>query len=128
MDKYTLGRQRIDEVLGNVDAIFDPIQKFSPEFAKYIVEVGYGDFYARKGIDDKMREAMAVACLIGQGITGAPLKVHLGAMLRAGWKKEEIVEMLIFLVAFIGFPMTGTALGLLREAIEENTIKPRNGR
>ena len=119
-EKIEIGKQRIKEVLGgDADAIIESFAKVSPDFADYVVGYGYGDIYARKGISDKHREMAAVACLIGQGNTGLPLRTHMKGMLNVGWTKEEIAEVLILLTGYAGFPSCVEALGTLKEVLNE---------
>ena len=116
MDKLELGKKKIKEVLGaDVDSLIASFNEISPDFAKYVVEMAYGDFYSRAGLSDKTREVAAIAALIGQGNTGLPLHAHLKGMLNVGWSKEEIVEVLIFLIVFVGFPPIVDALNVAKE-------------
>ena len=82
----------------------DTFSAISKDFSKYVVELAYGDFYAREGIFDKMREVAIVSSLIAQGNTGVPLKAHLRGMLNVGYTKKEIIELLLFLIPCVGFP------------------------
>jgi 4-carboxymuconolactone decarboxylase len=105
MSKSQLGKKRILEILGpSAEQIIQNLSEISPDFANYIIEIGYGEFYSRPGISDKEREQAAVACLIGQGNTGLPLKAHMRGMLNVGYKKSDIIELLIFLIPYVGFP------------------------
>lgn len=120
MNKNVIGRRRLKEILGekseNIIKMFEAI---SPDFANYVVEFAYGDLYTRKNFSDKYRELAAVACLIGQGNTGLPLKAHLNGMLNVGWSKEEIIELLIFLVGYAGFPPCVEAINIFKQVLEE---------
>jgi 4-carboxymuconolactone decarboxylase len=117
------GKQRMKEILGekseNIIKMFEAI---SPDFANYITDFAYGDIYSRKGFLDKQRELAAVACLIGQGNTGLPLKAHLTGMLNVGWTKQDIIELLIFLVGYVGFPSCVDAILTLKQIVEETEI------
>lgn len=120
MNKRDTGKQRINEVLGtNADNIIKMFESVSPDFANYVVDFAYGDLYTRPGFTDKYRELAAVACMIGQGNTGLPLKAHLRGMLNTGWTKNEIIEAIIFLIGFAGFPSCVEAITLLKEISEE---------
>lgn len=122
MNKHEIGKKRIREIIGDkAENIIQMFEAISPDFANYIVDFGYGDLYARDGLSDKYRELAAVACLIGQGNTGLPLKAHLKGMLNVGWTKEEIIELLIFLVGYKGFPDCVNAMLVLKEIINETT-------
>lgn len=120
MDKLEKGKIRIKEILGPAsDQIIANLSAISKDFANYIVEFGYGDVYSRPGLTDKIREVAAVACLIGQGNTGVPLKSHLRGMLNVGHTKHEVLELLIYLIPYVGFPAIVEAMitadGLFKE-------------
>lgn len=120
MTKKEIGKKRIEEILGKKsEEIIKSFEVISPDFANYIVEFGYGDLYNRSGLSDKDRELAAVACLMGQNQTGLPLYAHLNGMLNVGWKKEEIIELIIFLVAYAGFPISVSAIGVLKQILTE---------
>lgn len=122
MNKKEIGLQRAKDILGSkVDNIISSFAKTSPDFAKYVVEYGYADLYTREGFSDKNRELAVVACLIGQGNTGLPLKAHMNGMLNVGWSKDEIVETLILLTGFAGFPSCVDALLTLQTVLDERS-------
>lgn len=120
MDKKEIGLKRMQEILGSgAEKIVENFESISPDFAKYVVELAYGDFYARPGITDKHREIAIVSCLIGQGNTGFPLKSHLKGMLNVGHTKEDIIELLIFLIPCTGFPNIVGAIATAQELFDE---------
>lgn len=120
-NKYETGLKRIQEVLGDkAPAIIKSFEKISPDFANYIVEFGYGDLYTRSGLSDKSRELAAVASLMGQGNTGTAIKVHLQGMLNVGWSKQEILELIIFLTGYCGFPTTVDAIKIADEVFNSH--------
>lgn len=108
------GLKRLEEILGpSGKKIVESFHKESPDFAKLIVNYGYGTLYTRKTFSDKEKELVAVTSLISQGKTGIPLKAHIQGMLNVGWKKEEIIELFIFLTGYIGFPSAVEAFKVL---------------
>lgn len=120
MNKRDTGKKRIKEILGErSENIIQMFNNISPDFANYVLDFAYGDLYAREGFSDKYRELAAVACLIGQGNTGLPLKAHLNGMLNVGWTKAEIIELLIFLIGYVGFPPCVEAITVVKQIIEE---------
>lgn len=119
MNRHDLGKKRLTDILGDkAEEVINTFESISPDFAKYVVDFGYGDLYAREGMSDKLREFAAVSCLIGQGNTGLPLKSHLKGMLNVGWTKEQIVELLIFLVGYKGFPSSVDAILQLKDLVD----------
>lgn len=119
MNQHENGMRRMREILGpNADTVIENLSKISPDFAHYVVDFSYGDIYSRPGLSDKMREAMAVACLMGQGNTKLPLKSHIKGMLNVGWQKEEIIEIIIFLTIYCGFPTAVDTMAIAQEVFE----------
>lgn len=119
MSKREIGLKRIEEILGsNAVNLINNFSEISPDFANYIIEFGYGELYTRQDISDKSRELAAVANLIGQGNTGLPLKAHIQGMLNVGWTKQEIIEVIIFLVGYSGFPKAVDAIKTAKEVFD----------
>ena len=120
MSKREIGTQRIKQIIGEKsENILKMFEEISPDFANYVLDFGYGDLYARPGFSDKYRELAAVACLIGQRNTGLPLKAHFHGMFNVGWTKEDILELLIFLLGYAGFPPCVDAIMMLKQVIDE---------
>jgi 4-carboxymuconolactone decarboxylase len=120
MNKHEIGKKRIREIIGDkAESMIQMFEAISPDFSNYIVDFAYGDLYTRDGFSDKYRELAAVSCLIGQGNIGLPLKAHLVGMLNVGWTKEEIIELLIFLIGYKGFPDCVNAILVFKEIISE---------
>jgi len=116
MQNREIGRKRIKEILGEKsEEIIKKFESISPDFANYILDFAYGDLYTREGFPDKYRELAAVACLIGQGNTGLPLKAHIKGMLNVGWTKNEVIELIIFLIGYSGFPVCVEAINIINE-------------
>ena len=119
-DKKALGIKRMQEILGpQAPELVEMFSAISEDFSKYVVELAYGDFYAREGLSDKMREVAIVSTLIGQGNTGLPLKAHLRGMLNVGHTKKEIIELLLFLIPCAGFPYIVDAMLTAQSVFEE---------
>ncbi len=120
MDKYQIGLERAREVLGEqADQNIEMLSQICPDFAKYAVEFVYGDIFCRPLCTDKTRELAIVSCLIGQHNTGMPLKAHLSGMLQVGWTQEEILELLILLAPYVGFPSALEAMSLFKVILDE---------
>lgn len=120
MDKHAIGKQRIKDILGEKsEHLIKQFEMISPDFANYVIDFGYGDIYSRSGFSDKSRELAAVACLIGQKNTGLALKAHFNGMLNVGWTKNEIIELIIFLIGYIGFPSCVEAMNTFKQIIDE---------
>jgi len=91
---------------GTGEAVVRSFEDVAPEIGQMIVEHSYGDIFCRPGIDPKTRELTACAALAGRATktTETPLRVHINAALNVGASREEIVETLLNMVAYFGFP------------------------
>lgn len=115
-----LREKRCRDILGkDADMIMDGFRKISPDFAEYIMQIIFGDLYQREGLTDKDRELAVVANLIGQGKVGFPLRVHIGGMLNVGWTEQEVIESLILLIGYVGFPSIVEAMKTAQEVFSE---------
>jgi alkylhydroperoxidase/carboxymuconolactone decarboxylase family protein YurZ len=43
-------------------------------------------------------------------------------MLNAGWSKNEIIEVIIYLIGYVGFPLTLEAMKAVHEVTESNKV------
>ncbi|TDV01705.1 4-carboxymuconolactone decarboxylase [Paraburkholderia caballeronis] len=83
-----------------VDALAD----IAPDFARYLLEFPFGDIYARPGLDVRAREIATIAALTALGNAGPQLKVHIAAGLNVGLDRREIVETIMQMAVYAGFP------------------------
>ncbi len=113
------GLDRLHDILGeNGKTVVERLTKISPDFAEYIVNFVYADLYARPGLSDKERELIVVTSLISQGNTGIPLKTHIHGMLNVGWTQAQIIELIIFITCYTGFPAAVDALVTAQEVFD----------
>lgn len=91
--------------------------ELAPFFSRWVYESVFGDFYAREELDLKTRVLITMVALSVQGRT-ASLKGYIGASLRAGWSREEIVEALVQLAPYQGVPLTHDALAAAKEVFD----------
>ncbi len=76
----------------------------APDFARYLLEFPFGDIYSRPGLDLRAREIATVAALTALGTATPQLKVHIAASLNVGLSREEIVEIIMQMAVYAGFP------------------------
>ena len=85
------------------------------DFARYLIEFPFGDIYSRPGLDLRSREIAVIAALTALGNATPQLKVHLQAALNVGVTREEIVEVLMQMAVYAGFPAALNGLAAARE-------------
>lgn len=87
----------------------------APDFANYLLEFPFGDIYARPGLDLRSREIATIAALTALGHAQPQLKVHIAAGLNVGLSEEEIVETIMQMAVYAGFPAALNGLFSARE-------------
>jgi 4-carboxymuconolactone decarboxylase len=97
----------------------EEIKKISPDLWNMIVSFGFGELYARNRISLQHREYITLTTLITQGAFDQ-FKVHLQAALNIGVSKEEIIEIIIQCVGYVGFPKAVQAMGIAGEIFKQN--------
>jgi 4-carboxymuconolactone decarboxylase len=100
-------------------AFIEQLKKMSPEFADYFVEFAFGSIYSRTIFDPKVKELIAIATLTAMSYSHSHLKLHILGAFRAGCTKEEIMEVMIQSVIYVGFMKTTIALNLVKEVFDE---------
>ena len=99
------------------------LAKSFPDFARYLVEFPFGDIYARAGLGLREREHATVAALCALGSALPQLRVHVHAALHVGCKPAEIVEVLMQMAVYAGFPAALNGLSVAREVFAEAEIQ-----
>ena len=100
---------------------FDDI---APDIGRMIVEHSYGDIFWRPNLDLKTRELTACAALAGKGTktTETPLRVHVNAAISAGASREEVLETLLNLLPYCGYPSIQDAISIATEELSARGI------
>lgn len=124
-ESYRKGLEQIAAIDPENGPIFvKQLEEFSPDFAEFFVGTAYGQIQARKVLEPKVKELIAIASLIGLGDGKSHLRLHFLGACNAGCTKEEIIEVIIQSVVYVGFTKAIAALYLLKEAWEECPCNP----
>ena len=123
-ERLERGRATLAQTSGaSGDAVVNSFDDVAPDLGRMIVEHSYGEVFSRGGIDLKTRELTACAALaaVATKATETPLRVHINAALNVGVSRQEIIETLLNLVAYSGYPSVQQAV---RIASEEFAKRP----
>jgi 4-carboxymuconolactone decarboxylase len=124
-ERYARGWDKLAEVDANAgERLIDSMKGLAPDLARYAVEFPFGDIYQRPGLDLKAREMINVAALTALGNASRQLKVHIHGALNVGCSREEIIEIMIQMAVYAGFP---AALNGAYAAGEVFTERDRSG-
>ena len=97
------GAQKIDEILGQTpDQVERSLGDIAPQLATYVLETIYGDIYQSATLDSRTRQVVTVAALATLGSAAPQLRTHIGGALRCGVTREELIEIMMQLVPYVG--------------------------
>ena len=129
-ERYQRGLDKLAEIDGQQgQKVIDSLADIAPDFAQYLIEFPFGDIYSRPGLDLRTRELTTVAALTALGNAAPQLKVHLHAALNVGCSRQEIVETIMQMAVYAGFPAALNGLFVAREVFGErnSSIPPTQG-
>ena len=123
-DRYQQGLAKLREIDGEAgERVIDSLAGIAPDFARYLIEFPFGDIYSRPGLDLRSREIAVVAALTAMGNAAPQLKVHLQAALNVGVTREEIVEVIMQMAVYAGFPAALNGLAAAREVFAAQELE-----
>ncbi len=119
-DRYQRGWEKLREIDGEAgERVVESLQDIAPDFARYLIEFPFGDVYSRPGLDLKSREIAVVAALTALGNAAPQLKVHIHGALSVGCSRQEVVEIIMQMAVYAGFPAALNGLFAAKEVFQE---------
>jgi 4-carboxymuconolactone decarboxylase len=126
-DRYLRGWDKLKEVDGEAgERVIESLKDIAPDFARYLIEFPFGDVYSRSGLDLKSREIAVVAALTALGNATPQLKVHIHGALNVGCTREEVVEVIIQMAVYAGFPAALNGLFAAKEVFKERDVSEKD--
>lgn len=118
--RYTRGWEKLKEIDGHAgERVIESLADIAPDFARYLIEFPFGDIYSRPQLDLKSREIGVVAALTALGNAAPQLKVHIHGALNVGCTKDEVVEIIMQMAVYAGFPAALNGLFAAKEVFAE---------
>ncbi len=117
--RFQKGLNVLNSINGkNGKDIMKALRRISPDMARFVIEFPYGDIYSRPGLDLKTRELLTIASLVTLGYPERELKAHVANALNAGCSKEEIIESIMQMCVYAGFPAALHGLFIAQEVFD----------
>ena len=93
----------------------DPMMR---KFIDTATETVFGALWSRPGLDLKTR---TLVCVVSDAATGAEpeLAIHLRMALRQGWTEDELTEVLLHLLGYVGAPTVREAFITAQRVFKE---------
>jgi 4-carboxymuconolactone decarboxylase len=119
-DRYQKGIETLE--IMNKDAIkilMENLDDTAPDLANFVIKFAYGEVYTRKALDLKSREIATVAALTAMGNAPEQLKDHINGALNVGCSREEVVEVIIQMTLYAGFPAAINGIMAAKEVFKK---------
>jgi len=119
-DRYKRGWEKLMEIDGHAGKnVMESLKDIAPDLARYVIEFPFGDVYSRGVLTLKEREIATVAALAALGNARPQLMVHIHGALNVGCTRQEIVEIMIQMAVYAGFPAALNGVFAAKEVFTE---------
>ena len=119
-DRFQRGWEKLKEIdRAAGERVIESLKDIAPDFARLLIEFSFGDIYSRPGLDLKSREIAVVAALTALGNAAPQLKVHIHGALNVGCTEQEVVEVIMQMAVYAGFPAALNGLFAAKEVFSE---------
>lgn len=95
---------------GSGQAVLERVGRIAPSMVDFLLDFSYGDVISRQVLSPRGKELVMIAAAAARGAMLPQLKVHVAAGLAVGLSQEEIVELLLQMAVYAGFPASLNAL------------------
>jgi 4-carboxymuconolactone decarboxylase len=110
------GAQKIAEILGQTpEQVERSLGDVAPQLATYVLETIYGEIYQSPTLDSRTRQIVTVAALATLGTAAPQLRTHISGAMRCGVTREELIEIMMQLVPYVGVAAAINGVAACRE-------------
>ena len=115
-DRIARGRALGTKIWGDAfeQSYMPLLERLDPTFRNFIEGFVFGDVWARPGLDLRTRSLCTVTALAALGRLNQ-LETHIVGALANGAGQDEIIETLLHLSVYAGFPAAWDALAVARK-------------
>jgi len=124
-DRHARGAASLMALLGETKESYTAaFRQVSPDLARYAVDFAFGDVLSRDGLDAPAKQLAVVTMLATVGNRAELLRAHIRGAMRAGTSRQEVIEALIQLSVYAGFPAALNAFAAARQVFDEPGLAP----
>lgn len=117
--RFERGTRALSEIDGEAgERVVSSLEDIAPDFGRYIIEFPFGDIYSRPGLDLRAGEIATIAALTAMGNATPQLKVHIEGGLNVGLSRTEIIEIIMQMAVYAGFPAALNGLFAAKEVFK----------
>jgi 4-carboxymuconolactone decarboxylase len=120
--RYERGLAKFVEMYGErTKAFLESLEGIAPDLGTYVMEFAFGDIHSRPGLSLQSRELATVAALTAMGTAAPQLRAHIDGALNVGCSEQEIVEVIMQMSLYAGFPAAINGIQAAREVFLERS-------
>ena len=124
-ERFDHGKQVLDAVDGEAGAkVIEALADIAPELGHQVVSWGFGEIYARPGLEPRDRQLVTLGMLTALGGAEPQLDVHINAALNVGLTPQQIVEVFLHSAVYCGFPRALNAVFTAKKVFGERGLLP----
>ena len=114
------GLQLLHQMLGpeQAERTRQAWQQICPDFEAYVVEFLSGEVWSRPGLDLRTKSLVTIATLAAMG-RPLGLELNIRMALNNGASRQEVVETLLHIAPYAGFPACWEGLALAHKVFTE---------
>ena len=119
-DRYSQGLENFRRITGEAGKnLMNTFDKVAPDLEHYVMEFVFGDIYSRPVLGAKQRQLSAISALAALGTCEPQLAVHINGALNVGCSEAEVVEVILAITAFAGFPAAINAMVIAKQVFAD---------
>lgn len=121
VDRKQRGLKLLDQMLGPEQAqrTRQTWREICPDFEEYVIEFLSGEIWSRPRLDLRTKSLVTIATLTGMG-RSLGLELNIRMALKNGATRQEIVETLLHIAPYAGFPACWEALAMADNVFRES--------
>ena len=118
------GSKVINTIMDNgAERLQKGLENIAPDLGKYVLEFVFGDLYSRDGLDLKTKQILTITILATLGNAKPQLNYHLNGALNLGISRKDIIDILIHISGYAGFPAAMNGVATANEVFAERDAK-----
>ena len=119
-DRHQRGLTAVSQSSQNAGQhVLDALADIAPDMADFILDFSYGDVISRTVLSPAQKELAMIAAATARGTMAPQLAVHIKAARQVGVTRQQIVETIIQMAAYAGFPAAINGMTTARSALRE---------
>lgn len=123
-ERQARGQRTLAAITGSEGTkVVDSLRDIAPELGDWIISFAYGEVFSRPGLSLCTRELATISALTALGNAQAQLKVHIDGALNVGCKPQEIIEVILQMAVYAGFPSALNGMSAASEVFARRGIK-----